>query len=92
MEFKELSDKEWNFIKHFLPPKSKVGRPRANDRIVINGILYVLFTGCRWMNMLLKYGFNEAISKVIVGYNFPLVVFINSSISCFLIVTASNCF
>ncbi|MEM2264241.1 MAG: hypothetical protein QXX03_03520, partial [Nitrososphaerota archaeon] len=25
-------------------------------------------------------------------YNFPLIVFINSSISCFLIVTTSNCF
>jgi transposase len=49
MEFKELSDEEWNFIKHFLPPKSKIGRPRIDDRIIINGILYVLFTGCRWI-------------------------------------------
>ena len=46
----------WNFIKHFFPPKSKIGRPRIDDRIVINGILYILFTGCRWMNMPLKYG------------------------------------
>jgi transposase len=37
MEFRELSDEEWNFIKPFLPPTSKVGRPRIDDRIVING-------------------------------------------------------
>jgi transposase len=49
MEFHELSDEEWNFIKPSLPPKSKIGRPRIDDRIVINGILYVLFTGCRWI-------------------------------------------
>jgi hypothetical protein len=31
MEFKEFSDKKWNFIKHFLSPKSKIGRPRIDD-------------------------------------------------------------
>jgi transposase len=40
----------------FLPPKSKIGRPRIDDRIIINGMLYILFTGCRWMDMPLKYG------------------------------------
>jgi len=28
MEFRELSDEEWNFIKPFLPPKFRVGRPK----------------------------------------------------------------
>jgi transposase len=40
----------------FLPPRSRVGRPRADDRMVLNGILYVLTTGCRWMDMSLEYG------------------------------------
>jgi transposase len=31
---------------------SRVGRPRADDRMVLNGILYVLTSGCRWC----KYG------------------------------------
>jgi hypothetical protein len=39
MEFKELSNEKWNFIKHFSSSKSKVRRPRTNDRIVINEIL-----------------------------------------------------
>lgn len=56
MEFLELSDEEWALIESLLPPKAKTGRPRANDRVIINGILYVLITGCRWMDMPLKYG------------------------------------
>ena len=47
---------EGGIIKNFLPPKSRVGRPRADDMMVLNGILYVLSTGCRWMDMPLKYG------------------------------------
>ena len=47
---------EGGVIKNFLPPKSRVVRPRADDMIVLNGILYVLSTGCRWMDMPLKYG------------------------------------
>jgi transposase len=43
MEFRELSDEEWELIKPLLPPKT--GRPRVDDRRVINGILYVLVTG-----------------------------------------------
>jgi transposase len=46
-EFREVSDGEWEMIKPFLPPMSRVGGPRADDRMVLNGILYVLTTGCR---------------------------------------------
>jgi len=56
MEFRELSDGEWDAIKPFLPPKARVGRPRADDRLTIDGILYVLITGCRWMDMPVRYG------------------------------------
>lgn len=44
----DLSDKEWAFIQPILPSPAPTGRPRANDRKTINGILYVLRTGCRW--------------------------------------------
>jgi transposase len=33
-----------------------VGRKRADDRKTINGILYVLTTGCRWHDMPRRYG------------------------------------
>jgi putative transposase len=41
----------WRLIKKWLskPPKKRgPGRPRANNRAVINGIWYVLWTGCQW--------------------------------------------
>jgi hypothetical protein len=56
MEFRELSDGEWEVIRPLLPPRATVGRPRIDDRLVINGILYVLVTGCRWMDLPAKYG------------------------------------
>jgi len=40
MRFRELSGFEWEVIKPLLPPRSRVGRPRTNDRRIINGILY----------------------------------------------------
>ena len=48
-----MSDDFWNFIKPFIPkPKpttEKGGRPRIKDlRKLMNGILYVLRTGCQW--------------------------------------------
>jgi transposase len=56
MEFRELNDGEWELIRHLLPPKARTGRPRGDDRQVIDGILYVLITGCRWMDMPIRYG------------------------------------
>ena len=32
------------------------GRPRADDRKTLNGILYVLRTGCRWQDVPREYG------------------------------------
>jgi transposase len=51
MEFRELSDEQWKFIRPHLPPQPITGRKRADDRKVINGILFVLITGCRWGDM-----------------------------------------
>jgi hypothetical protein len=42
MEFRELSDVEWEIIKPLLPPRASAGRPGIDDRLVVNGILYVL--------------------------------------------------
>jgi putative transposase len=42
--------KLWRMIKKHLPSdkRSGRGRPRASNRAVINGIWYVLWTGCQW--------------------------------------------
>lgn len=40
----------WRRIKRCLPTTNAkaVGRPRASNRAVVNGIWYVLWTGCQW--------------------------------------------
>ena len=56
MIHKEMSDVQWNTIVKHLPKPAKTGRPRCDDRTTINGILFVLTTGCRWADMPDKYG------------------------------------
>ena len=56
MIHKEMSDVQWNTIAPQLPKPAKTGRPRNNDRNIINGILFILTTGCRWADMPDKYG------------------------------------
>lgn len=51
----ELTEKEWKFIKRLLP-RQRYGRPRANDLKTLNGILFVLKTGCRWRDIPCEYG------------------------------------
>lgn len=47
----DLTDPQWERIAPLLPPPAKTGRKRSDAREVINGILYVLSTGCRWKDM-----------------------------------------
>ena len=56
MIHKEITDKQWQSIKKYLPKPAKTGRPRCNDRTTINGIMFVLTVGCRWEELPEKYG------------------------------------
>lgn len=48
----ELSDGQWQLVEPLLPePKSgsgQRGRPPGNRRQILNGVLYVVKTGCQW--------------------------------------------
>jgi transposase len=44
----DLTDGQWKRIKPLLPKPKRRGRKPIDDREVINGILYVLATGCSW--------------------------------------------
>lgn len=48
LKYKPLTDAQWNKVKPLLPAPSRVGRPRTNDRIVLDGILYQRLHGCPW--------------------------------------------
>jgi len=45
----DLTDAEWVLVEPAIPPAKRGGRPRdVNLREVLNGIFYVLSTGCQW--------------------------------------------
>lgn len=45
----DLTDDEWSLIAPLIPPARKGGAKRTvNLREVVNGLLYVLSTGCQW--------------------------------------------
>ena len=56
---KRIPDKLWDEFKKVLPkekPQKTVGRPVVPYRRVLDGILYVLRTGCQWKMLLKEYG------------------------------------
>jgi transposase len=46
-----LSDDQWRLIEPLLPKRRSAGRPWADDRRVLEGILWVLKTGARWRDL-----------------------------------------
>ncbi len=45
----DLTNEQWKLIEPLLPPAKTGGRPRSTDlRQVIDGILYLVRTGCSW--------------------------------------------
>jgi transposase len=54
-----IPDDLWEEFKRALPPEKKpltVGRPAVPYRNVLNGILYVLRTGCQWKKVPKEFG------------------------------------
>ncbi len=46
-----LSDEQWAKVEPLLPKLASKGRPWADNRAVLEGILWVLKTGARWRDM-----------------------------------------
>lgn len=45
----DLTNKQWEFIKDLFKQKKGPGRKREHDeRDIINGIFYIVKTGCQW--------------------------------------------
>ena len=51
----DLSDTEWRLIAPLLPNKPR-GVARVDDRLVINGIFYILRTGSPWRDLPERFG------------------------------------
>lgn len=45
----DLTDEEWAVIAPLIPPAKRGGNKRTvNEREIINGLMYILSTGCQW--------------------------------------------
>ena len=40
MQFQELNNKQWNMLEPHIPKPAHTGRPRSDDRMILNGIIY----------------------------------------------------
>jgi transposase len=54
----DLTDEEWSIIEPLLPGAEggRVGRPREDDRRILNGIFFVLRSGTPWRDLPDRYG------------------------------------
>jgi transposase len=52
----ELTDEQWQVVEPLLPVSGAKGRPRVDDRRVINGMLFKAKTGVAWRDLPERYG------------------------------------
>ena len=46
-----FTDGQWAVIQPLLPPRARTGRPRADDRKTLEGIVFVLRSGIPWASL-----------------------------------------
>ncbi len=53
-----LTDEQWKRIQPLLPPEhtGKKGRPRKDDRTMLNGMLWMNHCGAQWRQLPARYG------------------------------------
>ena len=63
----EVSDELWVIFQSLLdeldPPPQAIGRPRADARRILNGIIYVMRSGCQWNRLPEKYGSDSTVHR-----------------------------
>lgn len=51
-----LTDEQWELIADLFPPPKRMGRPPADPRDMIDGILWILNTGAQWRDLPPEFG------------------------------------
>ena len=60
----ELSDVQWERVKDVLPGRvESVGRTAADNRLFVNGVLWVLRSGAHWHDLPERYGKYKSLHK-----------------------------
>ncbi len=52
----ELTDAEWDSLSRYLPSAVTGGRPREDDRRVLNGVVWKIRSGAPWRDVPARYG------------------------------------
>ena len=54
----DITDEQWKVIEPLMPPEytGKKGRPRKDNRTMVNGILWINRSGAQWRQLPEKYG------------------------------------
>ena len=54
----DITDERWERIQPLLPPEytGKKGRPRKDNRIMLNGMLWMSHSGAQWRQLPERYG------------------------------------
>lgn len=53
----QLTDEQWELVKEFVPQKdSAMGRPPADSREMLDGVLWILRTGAPWRDLPARFG------------------------------------
>lgn len=47
----EISNEAWDLVAHLFQENHRTGRPRSDDRLMLNGVLWVLCSGAAWRDM-----------------------------------------
>lgn len=50
------TDQQWSKLEHLFPKPSKTGRPPKPNRLMFDGILWILRTGAPWRDLPARYG------------------------------------
>ena len=52
----EISDADWELVSDLFNSPRRTGRPRVDDRLMLNGVFWVLCSGGTWRDMPERYG------------------------------------
>lgn len=64
MSFHKIDDALWESIEPYFPPrKPHTERPHSDMRKLMNGILYVVMTGCTWRNIPNLHGLKSTVHR-----------------------------
>jgi transposase len=48
----DLTDDEWALVRPLIPPAKRGGnKRRVDERAIVDGLMYILSTGCQWRAM-----------------------------------------